>query len=101
MPRPLQCREIDRRFQQRTRWPARIQGTVEAGVARMPTTHQGRHLAGVQPRDHGSSFQFTAGIDLLENTGGAGLELPLQQRVEGSEDTEALCREVLLPILHL
>ena len=98
-PGLLQGGQVDSRFQQRARRPARVQCAVETGVANTAAAHQCRHLTGVEAGNHRGAFQCPALVELVEHGGGTALYLALQQRVERRENTQAKGGQVLLAIL--
>ena len=102
LARPLESGQVDRRLDQRTDRPHRVQGPVEAGEARVATADQGLDLTGFRiGHDHRrlDLVDPLAPTETLERFVDGGLGLLLQDRIEAGEDAQPFLGQVLVAVV--
>ena len=98
----LESRQVNRRFDQRTNWPHRIEHPVETGKARLATTNHRLYFAGFRvAHQHGrlNLLHALAPTKTLEGLTQRGLGLDLQDRIEAGEDAQPLLGQVFLTVI--
>ena len=101
---PLQRRQIDRGFDQRTNRSHRIQGAIEASEARLATADQGLHLTAFRAGHQHCRFDL---INALAAPGGKTLEclterrfgFHLQDGVEAGKNPQPFLGQIFLAVI--